>query len=306
MKSTSKMRGFLPVGVLFCTLAILSAQSRHVGKRQAVELLPPLVCEDFTEGMLWSDTEGIPVAVIWICHNGRWIRHHITPFTGKTREEAGQSCKDLKDTLTTECKGSPPTGTYWINVTDSCDGEQDSMRVYCEMSMDGGGWTLVWKHSYMEVGTLSEDMKYFSKHYRPCTDIETGWCNVPYKARLNPTEMMIVAYRNKTARYAYKGWFNYNIDYNWRGGILVEPKKILDQCTWTDWTSGIAPAPRAQGGDRGLLGIAFNKHYPINFYSSSDTICDTFSTPQDCRWRDCEELSSPLRGTQMTMAIYVR
>ena len=79
------------------------------------------------------------------------------------------------------------------------------MRVYCEMSLNGGGWTLVWKHSYMEVGPLSEDMKYFTNHNRPCTDIETGWCNVPYKARLNPTEMMIVAYNNKSSSLGIQG-----------------------------------------------------------------------------------------------------
>ena len=86
----------------------------------------------------------------------------------------------------------------------------------------------------MEVGPLSEDMKYFSNHNRPCTDIETGWCNVPYKARLNPTEMMIVGYRNKVARFAYKGWFNYNIDHNWRGGggLVAAPHSTkVEECS---------------------------------------------------------------------------
>ena len=79
----------------------------------------------------------------------------------------------------------------------------------------------MWKHSYMEVTplTCTSDMYYFSNHYRPCTDINSGWCNVPHKSRLKPTEMMIVAYHNKRVVYAYRGKFNRNIDSDWTGGI---------------------------------------------------------------------------------------
>ena len=135
----------------------------------------------------------------------------------------------------------------------------------------------------------------------PCTDIETGWCNVPYKARLNPTEMMIVAYRNKGARFAYKGWFNYNIDHNWHGGILVEPKKILDQCRYN---VNIAPAPSADQGDRRLLGIALDKVSPTNYFKNCVTIKDHFPSAGNCRWADCDGWD--YSSTQMTVAIYVR
>ena len=303
------MRGsrivLVEVYLLVCCLSSCLA-GEIITKRRAIEPLPSEPCSTSNQGEVWTSSQGTPLSTIWICQDGRWIPHQVTPSTGKTQQVAGKSCKDVRDTLTTDCSGPPPTGTYWINVTDSCDGEQDSMRVYCEMSMDGGGWTLVWKHSYMEVGPLSEDMKYFSNHNRPCTDIETGWCNVPYKRRLNPTEMMIVAYHNRSPRVAYKGWFNYNIDHNWRGGILVEPKKILDRCTRTSWSQGKEPAPSAHEGSPRLLGIAFDKSTPTNYLSNCDTIAGQFSGPWDCRWVDCDGWSSIYTKAQMTMAIYVR
>ena len=97
--------------------------------------------------------------------------------------------------------------------------------------MHGGGWTLVWQHSYLEDLPLTTNMAYFSKYYKSCSAAAFGWCNIPNKARFNPTEQMIVAYHKGTVVYAYKGLFNRNIDYDWTGGILLDFKKIVDRCT---------------------------------------------------------------------------
>ena len=70
---------------------------------------------------------------------------------------------------------------------------------------------MVWKHSYLEVLPLTTDMYYFSDYFKQCSDLESG-------------EMHIAAYHNKVVRFAYKDWFNWNIDNDCTGGILIEPK----------------------------------------------------------------------------------
>ena len=99
------------------------------------------------------------------------------------------------------------------------------------MSLDGGGWTLVW-NSFMDNLPLYDNMRYYSGYYKACTSIsDRGWCNIPKKAGMfSPKEQMIVAYHNTHVVYAYKGLFNRNIDHDWSGGILLDFKKIVDKC----------------------------------------------------------------------------
>ena len=152
----------------------------------------------------------------------------------------------------------------------------------------------MWKHSYMEVTPLTSDMYYFSNHNRPCTDINSGWCNVPHKSRFGATEMMIVAYHSKTVVYAYRGRFNGNIDSDWTGGILLDHHKCVDHCTTSN--NGVRPAPsNDHNQDNRFLGIAFDKCSPDNYYHN----CDTFRSNYDNE-------SDKAKAVQMTVAIYVR
>ena len=171
------------------------------------------------------------------------------------------------------------------------------------MSLDGGGWTLVWKHSYMETSPLSTNMYYYSDYYKSCTTHDSGWCNIPNKKRFNPTEQMIAAYHKGTIVYAYKGIYNYNIDHDWTGGVLVDFKKIIDKCTKRG-SPNVQPAPSINHKDYRLLGLAFDKVSPYNYMGNCDTIVGSFDSPGDCRWHDCTQ---PTRyNVQQTVAIYVR
>ena len=165
-------------------------------------------------------------------------------------------------------------------------------------TLDGGGWTLVWQHSYMEDLPLTTNMTFFSDYYKPCTQHATSWCNIPNKARFNPTEQMIVAHHNKEVIYAYKGVFNRNIDHDWSGGFLMAPTWIIDNC---HYNKGYIPNPV-----KSLPGIAFNRRGTsvCNSYGTGGTIQGSLTNPTNDRWRYCFE-SYPTNH-QMTLAIYVR
>ena len=172
------------------------------------------------------------------------------------------------------------------------------------MSTDSGGWTLVWKHTYLETSPLSINMYYFSDYYKSCTTYASGWCNIPNKKHFNPAEQMIVAYHRGTIVYAYKGVFNYNIDHDWTGGILVDFKKIVDKCDIAQSINN-PPAPSTHSGNRELLGLAFDKYSPYNYFKNCDTIYNSRNSPTDCRWHNCYQSRSK-HNIQQTVAIYVR
>ena len=161
----------------------------------------------------------------------------------------------------------------------------------------------MWKNSFMDSLPLSDNMRYYSGYYKPCTSLtDRGWCNIPKKAdKFSPTEQMIMAYHNSHVVYAYKGLFNRNIDYHWNGEILLNSKKIVDKRTINN---GVRPAPAIDS----IPGIKFDKTTQYNYHGNCDTLWESLTSPKECRWADCY-LSSSISGSkyhvQMTMAIFV-
>ena len=162
----------------------------------------------------------------------------------------------------------------------------------------------MWKNSFMDNLPLSDNMRYYSGYYKPCTSIsDRGWCNIPKKTnKFSPKEQMIVAYHNTHVVYAYKGLFNRNIDYDWSGGILLDFKKIVDKCT-RNKIAQPAPAPNL------IPGITFDKESPYNYYANCDTLHGSVTSPTECRWHNCNlpsSISASRTNVHMTMAIFVR
>ncbi|MBM4354584.1 MAG: hypothetical protein FJ109_12480 [Deltaproteobacteria bacterium] len=193
-----------------------------------------------------------------------------------------------------------PSGTYFIDPDGG--GGKPPFSTWCDMKLDGGGWTLVWKHAYYEVGAPSDSMRFYSTYLKECKDTSAGWCNVPAKLSVGKSRQLIVASHQGTIVYAYRGDLNPKLDTSWEGAILKNAAGLVDQCIYN---VGVAPEPET--GAHAIPGLTFDKATPNDYVSNCDT--DRYGGGNDCRWENCGlpgNISPSGSHVQMTVLIYVR
>ena len=137
----------------------------------------------------------------------------VTHLIGQDPNAPGDSCKNIL-----ELQSSIGDGVYWVDPGGS--GGDDPFQVYCDMTEDGGGWTLVYKWSHTQdhprPNVYSTD--YLNTCNDPYGDMDQE-CNIPLKwTKFQPEDILWAE---------YSGDQEFGVEFMYRQ-IYTEPTDALD------------------------------------------------------------------------------